>query len=72
MLGGYPYKVDVEIVNNVDVILEGSVQIITSDAIVLNKCYSWYNLVAAVLEEKFPDIPIINLSSPNEYYGGIA
>jgi len=58
----YPYKLNVEIVNNVDIILEGSNQVITSDAIILNKCGSWYNLVANVLDEYFPDISLIDLS----------
>jgi len=62
VLDGYPYKVNVEIANNVDVILEGSDQVITSDAIILNKCKSWYNLVTNILEEKLPDIPIKDLS----------
>jgi len=62
LLNGYPFKVDVEIINNVDVILEGSNQVVTSDAIILNKCSSWYNLTANILEDNFPDIPIIDLS----------
>lgn len=62
LLNGYPYKVDVELVNNVDLILESSHQVITSDAIILNKCNSWYNLTADILAETLPDIPIIDLS----------
>lgn len=62
ILGGYPFKTDVEILNNVDVILEGSDQVITSDAIILNKCTSWYNMVANIMEEKLSDIPVIDLS----------
>lgn len=62
LLDGYPYKVDVEIVNNVDVILENSNNVITSDAIILNKCSSWYNLLEDILEDKLTDIPVIDLS----------
>lgn len=62
LLGKYPYNINVELVNNVDIILEGLNQVISSDAIILNKCNSWYNLVADILEEKLPDIPVIDLS----------
>jgi len=62
LLAGYPYNVDVELVNNVDVILAGSDQVISSDAIILNKCNSWYNLVADILQDKLADISIIDLS----------
>ncbi|HPU62615.1 MAG TPA: DUF434 domain-containing protein [Mobilitalea sp.] len=61
-LGGFPYKVNVEILSNVDVVLEGSNQVITSDAIILNKCGSWYNLAAYVIAEKLPHISLIDLS----------
>lgn len=62
LLGEYPYKIDVELVNNVDALLEGSDQVITSDAIILNKCNSWYNLIVNIIEDKLPAIPIIDLS----------
>lgn len=62
LLAEYPYQVSVELVNNADVILERSRNVITSDAIILNKCESWYNLVANILQDKFPDIRSIDLS----------
>lgn len=62
LLSGYPYKVDVELVNNVDVILKSENQVITSDAIILNKCNSWYNLITYILADRLPDITIVDLS----------
>lgn len=62
ILDGHPFKIDVVIVNNVDVILGGLSQVITTDAIILNKCESWYNLVANILKEKLPETDIIDLS----------
>ena len=61
-LEGYPYKVSVELVNNPDIILESSENVISSDSIILNKCSSWYNLVAYILQEKLPDIRIVDMS----------
>jgi hypothetical protein len=62
MLSTYPYQVSVELVNNPDVILEKSELVITSDAIILNKCGSWINLVYKLLQENLPDIQYVDLS----------
>lgn len=62
LLGDKSYKLEVELVNNADTILSASEQVVSSDAIVLNNCSSWYNLVANIVEEKLTDIPVIDLS----------
>lgn len=59
----YAYDVNVELVNNPDVILETKDYIITSDAIILNKCESWINLAYDIIQEKLPELKCIDLST---------
>lgn len=61
LLSNSPYRVSVELVNNADVRLEKSDHVITSDAIILNKCVSWINLVAEILDAKLPEVKYIDL-----------
>lgn len=61
ILSQYPYQVSVELVHNADVILEKLENVITGDAIILNKCISWYNLVAEITKEKLPDFSYVEL-----------
>ncbi|HWT74696.1 MAG TPA: DUF434 domain-containing protein [Mobilitalea sp.] len=61
LLSDYPYETTVELVNSPDVILEKSENVITSDAIILNKCISWYNPAAEIIREKLPDLTYVEL-----------
>lgn len=45
----YKIKVDTTVINDVDCILETLSHVITSDAIILNKCKSWINLNPAII-----------------------
>ncbi len=60
LLQGFPFEVEVELVPNADVILESKSNVITSDAIILNKCYSWINLVYSIVCKKYPNTPIVD------------
>lgn len=60
LLQNYPFDVRVKLVPNADVMLEKKHHVITSDAIILNKCESWINLVSEILYKHYPDTPIIN------------
>jgi hypothetical protein len=62
LLKDYPFTVTAELVNNADVILEKLPNVITGDAIILNKCESWYNLTAEILKKRLPDINCADLS----------
>lgn len=62
LLADFPFQVSVELVPNADVILERLGHVVTSDAIILNKCKSYYNLAAEIIEEKLPGLYIIDLS----------
>lgn len=52
LLGPFPFEVQVENINHVDAVLEKSAHVITSDAIILDKCESWYNLTRRIIEEE--------------------
>ncbi len=62
LLEGYPFTVSVEIVNSPDTVLEKSSDVITGDGIILNKCTSWFNMVADIIEERLPDAVYVDLS----------
>lgn len=63
LLSKYSYNVKVDLVRNADTILETKNNVITSDAIILNKCESWINLAYEILSEKLPKLKYIDLSS---------
>lgn len=54
------FIVETELVPNADVILETKDNVITSDAIILNKCNSWINLVSNILYKHYPNTPIVD------------
>ena len=62
LLAKYSYDVKVELVNNADVVLETKGCVITSDAIILNKCESWINLAYDIVSEKLSKLQYIDLS----------
>ena len=62
LLAKYSYEVNVELVNNADVILETKSYVITSDAIILNKCESWINFAYDIVSENLPQLQYVNLS----------
>lgn len=64
LLAPYPFAVKAELVNNADVLLEKSGNVITGDAIVLNRCGSWYNLVEEIITEHFQNLHYVDLSRP--------
>lgn len=51
ILNSFPFEVEVEVINNVDGVLEKLDYVVTSDAIILDKCISWINLNAKIIEE---------------------
>ena len=61
LLENYPFQIEVNLVVNADVILEKEAMVITSDAIILNKCASWYNILPIIINKKMKEIRFINL-----------
>lgn len=60
ILKRFTFEVDVEVINNVDAILEKLDNVITSDAIILDKCVSWINLSSIILREIDKSYPYID------------
>lgn len=54
------FEIEVELVDNADVLLEKLECVVTSDAIILDKCKSWFNLIFQILQEKLPQISYIH------------
>ncbi len=58
----YHFEVEVKVINNVDSVLETLDYVITSDAIILDKCVSWFNLTRVIMEQKMGEYPFIDFS----------
>lgn len=56
----YAFDVSVEVINDVDRVLEKLSGVISSDAIILNKCKSWINLVPAIVAD-LSDVWVVEL-----------
>ena len=59
-LSQFTFEVEAEVINNVDSVLEKLDNVITSDAIILDKCASWINLNARIMEEVKADYPYVD------------
>ena len=65
LLKEFGFEVQVEVIHNVDTVLEKLDHVITSDAIILNKCISWINLNKRIMEEFIGEYPYIDFSQLN-------
>ena len=54
--------VNVELVNNADVILEKLDRVVSSDAVIIDKCISYFNLSKMIIEKYIKDANIIELN----------
>lgn len=46
------FEIQVNVINNVDSVLQTLDHVITSDAIILDQCVSWYNLTEEIIEKQ--------------------
>lgn len=58
----YKFKIEVEVINDVDRVLEKLEGVITSDAIIIDKCVSWFNLNKYIVDENISNPWIFNLT----------
>lgn len=61
LLKDYDFELEIETINNVDSTLEKLENVITTDAIILDKCESWINLDKEIIETKIKS-PYIDFS----------
>lgn len=59
----YPFEMEVFVIPDVDRTLETKKNVITSDAIILNRCKSYYNLTRNIIINKMNDTFLISLYS---------
>ena len=62
LLEKFDFEVQVEVINNVDSVLEKLDNVITADAIILDKCISWINLNKRIMEEFIEEYPYVDFS----------
>lgn len=65
LLERYPFKISVLLAGNVDALLKGLRNVVTSDAIILNHCDSYLNLAADIIHEKLPEVEYVDLGQIN-------
>ncbi|MGN2371983.1 DUF434 domain-containing protein [Clostridium cagae] len=66
LLTEYNFDLQVENINNVDSILETLDNVITSDAIIIDKCKSWINLNKKIMDSTIDNYPYIDFSLLND------
>jgi len=57
-----PFEVEILIENAVDFTLKQKSPVVTSDAIILDECQSWYNLTKAVIQRRIGEYTYLNLN----------
>lgn len=65
LLKDLTFEVEVVITNNVDVVLEDLDNVVTSDAIILNRCNSWINLNKRIIESNIENLWYIDFGLLN-------
>lgn len=60
LLNEFSFEVQTEVINNVDSVLEKLDNVITGDAIILDRCKSWINLNAKIIEGINKNYPYID------------
>lgn len=56
-------EVEVNLVNNADVILEKLDNVVSSDALIIDKCISYFNLSREIIDKYIDEITLIDLNS---------
>ncbi|HEK4633160.1 TPA: DUF434 domain-containing protein [Clostridioides difficile] len=55
-------ETEVELVKNADVVLEKLDRVVSSDAVIVDKCISYFNVARGIIEEYIKECNIINLN----------
>lgn len=62
LLGDFPFELQLEVIHNVDTTLETQENVITTDAIILDKCKSWFNLNSRIIAENIGQYPFVDFA----------
>ncbi len=62
MLGDFPFELQFEVIHNVDATLENLENVITSDAIILDRCKSWFNINSGIIAENIGEYPFVDFT----------
>lgn len=68
LLAEYDFEVQVEVINQVDSALEKLDNVITGDAIILDKCISWINMNRQIIDDYIGEYPYVDFESVQEEY----
>lgn len=62
LLGTFSFTVQAEVIHQVDSVLETMENVVTGDAIILDKCRSWFNLNKSIIENNIEISTLIDFS----------
>jgi len=62
LLESLQFEIEVENINNVDSVLETKENVVSSDAIIIDKCKSWINMNRYIIDDKKLDVNCIDFS----------
>lgn len=62
LLGDFPFELQLEVIHNVDTTLKTQENVITTDAIILDKCKSWFNLNSRIIAENIGQYPFVDFA----------
>lgn len=62
LLENVQFEIEVENINNVDSVLETKENVVSSDAIIIDKCKSWINMNRHIIDDKKLDVRYIDLN----------
>jgi hypothetical protein len=60
---GWDVTVSCDLATNPDAVLSGQQAVVSGDALILDRCQSWFNLTRLIVSQKIPDSWIVDLSS---------
>lgn len=55
-------NIEVELVNNADIILENLDRVVSSDAAIIDKCISYFNITKVIIDEYIKDASVIDFN----------
>ncbi len=64
LFAGSSVRAEVEVADDVDRTLYGKENVITGDAIILDRCLSWFNLVRRAIDRELGGYPYVEIAAP--------
>lgn len=67
-LDAFGFDIETRVIHNVDSVLSALDNVITGDAVILDRCISWVNLVRSIVDHEFPEYPYVRIDDIGPKY----